>query len=176
MATHSSIRDWRIPWTEKPAGVGCYSPWGSKESDMTEVTEYNSQGISDKYICIFKPSANFFSCILLYRETQILFQQTISNNFHESLVLTKLKIYPAKYTFPQILNTRYFHRKSNPNVYDSFTLKSSKHYLTIPFGCLILCFPNCIIVCIFKKKLLSALNYLDNCVNHILCILHVDKS
>ena len=113
---------------------------------------------------------------LLYGETQILFQQTISNNFHESLVLTKLKIYPAKYTFPQILNTRYFQRKSNPNVYNSFTLKSSKHYLTIPFGCLILCFPNCIIVYIFKKKLLSALNYLDNCVNHILCILHVDKS
>ena len=27
-ATH-----WRIPWTEEPAG---YSPWGRKESDMTE--------------------------------------------------------------------------------------------------------------------------------------------
>ena len=50
-----------------------------------------------------------------------------------------------------------------------FTLKSSKHYLTIPFGCLIFCFPNWIIVYIFKTKLLSALNYLDNCVNHILC-------
>ena len=24
---------WRIPWTEEPAG---YSPWGRKESDMTE--------------------------------------------------------------------------------------------------------------------------------------------
>ena len=24
---------WRIPWTEDPAG---YSPWGNKESDMTE--------------------------------------------------------------------------------------------------------------------------------------------
>ena len=34
MATHSSILAWRIPWTEKPAG---YSPWGCKESDMTEV-------------------------------------------------------------------------------------------------------------------------------------------
>ena len=29
MATHSSILAWRIPWTE-------YSPWGQKESDMTE--------------------------------------------------------------------------------------------------------------------------------------------
>ena len=29
MATHSSIPAWRIPWTG-------YSPWGCKESDMTE--------------------------------------------------------------------------------------------------------------------------------------------
>ena len=33
MATHSSILDWRIPWTEILAG---YSPWGGKELDMTE--------------------------------------------------------------------------------------------------------------------------------------------
>ena len=32
MATQSSILA-RIPWTEKPAG---YSPWGRKESDLTE--------------------------------------------------------------------------------------------------------------------------------------------
>ena len=32
MATHSSILDWRIPWTEEP---GDYSPWGRKEWDMT---------------------------------------------------------------------------------------------------------------------------------------------
>ena len=29
-ATHSSILAWRIPWTV------LYSPWGHKESDMTE--------------------------------------------------------------------------------------------------------------------------------------------
>ena len=34
MATHSSILAWRIPWTEEPGGL--YSPWGHKESDMTE--------------------------------------------------------------------------------------------------------------------------------------------
>ena len=34
METHSSILAWRIPWTEKSL-VG-YSPWGRKESDMTE--------------------------------------------------------------------------------------------------------------------------------------------
>ena len=33
MATHFSILAWRIPWTEEPAS---YSPWGCKESDMTE--------------------------------------------------------------------------------------------------------------------------------------------
>ena len=33
MATHSRILAWRVPWTEEPAG---YSPWGFKESDVTE--------------------------------------------------------------------------------------------------------------------------------------------
>ena len=33
MATHSNILAGRIPWTEEP---GSYSPWGHKESDMTE--------------------------------------------------------------------------------------------------------------------------------------------
>ena len=35
MATHSNIRAWKIPWTEEPGGD---SPWGRKESDMTETT------------------------------------------------------------------------------------------------------------------------------------------
>ena len=34
MATHSSILAWRIPWTEGPGGL--HSPWGHKQSDMTE--------------------------------------------------------------------------------------------------------------------------------------------
>ena len=33
MATHLSILAWRISWTEEPVG---YSPWGHRESDMTE--------------------------------------------------------------------------------------------------------------------------------------------
>ena len=33
MATHSSTLAWRIPWREEP---GRLSPWGRKESDMTE--------------------------------------------------------------------------------------------------------------------------------------------
>ena len=35
MVTLSSILAWKIPWTEELAG---YSPWGCKESDMTERT------------------------------------------------------------------------------------------------------------------------------------------
>ena len=35
IATHSSILAWRIPWAEELEG---YSPWGRKESDMTEAT------------------------------------------------------------------------------------------------------------------------------------------
>ena len=34
MATYFIILAWRIPWTEEPGGL--YSPWGSKQSDMTE--------------------------------------------------------------------------------------------------------------------------------------------
>ena len=34
MAAHSSIRAWRIPWTQEPGGLQ------SKESDTTEVTEH----------------------------------------------------------------------------------------------------------------------------------------
>ena len=34
MATHSIIRAWRIPCTEKPGGL--HSAQGCKESDMTE--------------------------------------------------------------------------------------------------------------------------------------------
>ena len=33
MATHSSVLDWRIPWTEEPGGLQSV---GSKESDTTE--------------------------------------------------------------------------------------------------------------------------------------------
>ena len=39
MATHSIILAWRIPRTEElEVGGGGYSPWGCKESDMTEAT------------------------------------------------------------------------------------------------------------------------------------------
>ena len=40
MATHSSILAWIIPWTEEPGRL--YSPWGCKESDMTELLSYRN--------------------------------------------------------------------------------------------------------------------------------------
>ena len=33
METHSSILDWRIPWTEEPGGL---QPWSCKDVDTTE--------------------------------------------------------------------------------------------------------------------------------------------
>ena len=49
MATHSSILDWRIPWTEEPVG---HSPWGHKESDAAEHTLKYSRH-ADTALCIY---------------------------------------------------------------------------------------------------------------------------
>ena len=46
MATHSSILAWRIPWTEEPGGL---SPWGHKESDMTEQLTQNTHLQGEKH-------------------------------------------------------------------------------------------------------------------------------
>ena len=37
MAIHSSTLAWKIPWTEEPD-----SPWGRKESDMTEQLHFQT--------------------------------------------------------------------------------------------------------------------------------------
>ena len=37
MATHSSIHDWRNPWTEEPGGLWSM---GSRRVDTTEMTEH----------------------------------------------------------------------------------------------------------------------------------------
>ena len=39
MAAHSNILPWKIPWTQS---LGGYSPWGHKESDMTERLHFTS--------------------------------------------------------------------------------------------------------------------------------------
>ena len=48
MATHSRILAWKIPWTEEE-----YSPWGPKESDVTEHTRAIGWGsAAQKWSCI----------------------------------------------------------------------------------------------------------------------------
>ena len=54
MAIHSSVLAWKIPWTEEPGRL--YSPWGRKESDMAEATEYDA--------CLLPFSVNY--CPLTY--------------------------------------------------------------------------------------------------------------
>ena len=46
MATHSTTLAQKIPWTEEP-GAG-YSPWGRKESDMTERLNFTIKDIGKK--------------------------------------------------------------------------------------------------------------------------------
>ena len=41
-STHFSIPAWEIPWTEEPGG---HSPWGRKESDMTDHKYLKRQGL-----------------------------------------------------------------------------------------------------------------------------------
>ena len=48
MATQSNILAWKILWTEELVG---YSPWGHKESDMTEHTRRHT--LLKKKTCIF---------------------------------------------------------------------------------------------------------------------------
>ena len=40
IATHSSTLAWKIPWTEEPGRL--HSPWGRKQSDMTEQLNFLS--------------------------------------------------------------------------------------------------------------------------------------
>ena len=45
MATHSSILDWRIPWTEEPGGLESH-----KELDTTERLSTHTQGKRTKIL------------------------------------------------------------------------------------------------------------------------------
>ena len=45
MATCSSILAWKIPWTEETGG---YSPWGHKQSDMTELLSISSGNVHER--------------------------------------------------------------------------------------------------------------------------------
>ena len=55
MAKHSSILAWKIPWRERLVG---YSPWGCKQSDMTEHAHVQSIHGASLLGC--------FSCVQLF--------------------------------------------------------------------------------------------------------------
>ena len=48
--TYSNVPAWRILWTGEPGGL--YSPWGSKESDMTERITHTYRPLAASYFCI----------------------------------------------------------------------------------------------------------------------------
>ena len=48
MATHSSIRAWKIPWTEEPGGL--HTIHGVAESDMTERLHFTSLYSTGNYV------------------------------------------------------------------------------------------------------------------------------
>ena len=49
MASHSSILAWRISWMEEPGGL---SPWGHKESDMTEQLTHTHTSLKLPACCL----------------------------------------------------------------------------------------------------------------------------
>ena len=48
--TYSNVPAWRILWTGEPGGLD--SPWGSKESDMTERITHTYRPLAASYFCI----------------------------------------------------------------------------------------------------------------------------
>ena len=65
MATHSSILAWIIQWIEEP---GNYSPWGLKESDITEWLTLSHTYYCFLFITLFLCSYLFlhFFCLLFF--------------------------------------------------------------------------------------------------------------
>ena len=61
---HSSSLSWRIPWTEEPGGL--YSPWGHKESDMTErLTHFHFHRVQYAVLALCNRS-----CMLVWADTR----------------------------------------------------------------------------------------------------------
>ena len=67
MAPHSSTLAWKIPWMEEPGGLqsGC-SPWGRKESDVTERLPFHFS-----LLCIGEGNGNLLqrSCLEIPRDS-----------------------------------------------------------------------------------------------------------
>ena len=54
MATHSSILAWKIPGKNGQKSLAGYSPWGCKESDMTEATWHAHTTPTRKYLLTWR--------------------------------------------------------------------------------------------------------------------------
>ena len=94
MATHSSVLAWRSPWTEEPGGL---SPWGCKESYMTEQPTY----ILYSYIYV---------CIYIYINTCI-YNPTVQTHYTD-MQITEYRQYAKSISVLKItLNFRYKHTK-----------------------------------------------------------------
>ena len=55
MTTHCSILAWEIPWTRS---LVVYSPWGRKESDMTEQLSMHTAQLHLHHQLIFSPASS----------------------------------------------------------------------------------------------------------------------
>ena len=81
MATHSSILAWKIPWTEEP---GSYSPWGRKESDMTEQLHFNKILC---YLCVIENANTMRQYMHLGLQRKVCgnWHDSVNNNYYKSL-------------------------------------------------------------------------------------------
>ena len=82
MTTHCSILAWEIPWTRSLAG---YSPWGRKESDMTERlsmhTGYilcNQEAVLKKYLTKIRNYKMIKAAIDLFKTMNLVAQRVKS--------------------------------------------------------------------------------------------------
>ena len=70
MSTHSSILAWRIPWIEEPDGL--YSPWGRKESNMTEqqTRQVQFSSVAQLYPTLFNPMNRSMPDVPVHHHTE----------------------------------------------------------------------------------------------------------
>ena len=84
MATHSSILAWESPWTKEPSGL-YYSPWGHKESDMTEQLSTAQQGEIKKTIpCTTTSKRINYQRINLMKEVKDLYTENYKTLLKET--------------------------------------------------------------------------------------------
>ena len=81
MATHSSILARKIPWAEEPGRL-LYSPWGHKESDVTQA--HIQSPSTTTYHPVFLPRENCQS-IIFYKYVAVCYRMIDGHAAEESL-------------------------------------------------------------------------------------------